>query len=129
MELSFCSFVFGCNNPTYHPSAIRLFIILIVFFLSSKGAWHCFCLIFGCNNPSYYPSCFKEGRLTFLVLSFFGCDIATFYPLPDLVIQQVIFALSLGVMTLLITLVFLSKGLDIFVLSLGMTCPIITPVT
>ena len=48
------------------------------FFLSSKGAWHWFCLVFGCNNPTYYASYFKQGAWRFSII--FGCYIPTYYP-------------------------------------------------
>ena len=94
--LSFCSFFFGCIDPTYEPSSIRLFIIFITFFpamglgiafvlplsatapliipvILRKGAWHCFCLFFGSDIPTNYPSYLTDSFFCayFFVLRFF----------------------------------------------------------
>ena len=105
--LSFWSFFFGCNNYTYQPSSIWLFIILIVFFffparglgigfvlslgvttplimsvILSKEAWH-FSFIFGCYIPTYYPSylieSFSKGAWHCFCLVF-GCNNPAYYP-------------------------------------------------
>ena len=74
-ELSFCSFVFGCNDLTGNPSSIRLCIILITFFFS-KRVGHCFRLVFGCSDPTYYQLFWARG-LNILVLSLCVSSILT----------------------------------------------------
>ena len=52
---SFCNFVFQCNNPTYNPSLIRLFIILTAFFSSKGVSGIGFVLSLGVITPPILP--------------------------------------------------------------------------
>ena len=73
---SFCNFVFGCNNPTYNPSLIRLFIILTAFF-SSKGVFGIgFVLSLGVITPVIPPVMLSKMAPHFRLV--FGCEIPSY---------------------------------------------------
>ena len=60
---AFCSFVIGCDNPTYNLSSISLFIILVELFFTNKGLRIGFILslvvrTFGSGLPQYQKKCF-----------------------------------------------------------------------
>ena len=72
---SFCNFVFGCNNPTYNPSLIRLFIILTAFF-SSKVFGIGFVFSLGVITPLIPPVMLSKIAPHFRLV--FGCEIPTY---------------------------------------------------
>ena len=75
--LSFCSFVFECNDLTYKPSSIRL-LIIHVFFLE-KGFCISFALSLGVITPLCTPVILNKGRWNFCLA--FQFDITTYYPI------------------------------------------------
>ena len=77
-RLSLCSFVFGWNDPTYHLSSIRLFIILFVFFFPERGLGIAFVLSLAVIIPLITPVILSKGAWYFSLV--FGCDIPTYYP-------------------------------------------------
>ena len=57
---AFCSFVIGCDNPTYNLNSISLFIILVEIFFTNKGALHWFDLVFGCKDLWFWLATVSE---------------------------------------------------------------------
>ena len=57
---AFCSFVIGCDNPTYNLSSISLFIILVELFFTNKRASHWFYLVFGCKDLWFWLATVSE---------------------------------------------------------------------
>ena len=105
-RLSFCSFGFGCNDPTYHPSSVRLFIILVFFFFPVRWLGIAFVLSLGVPPPLITPVTWLS---LFCVCIFFGFDYYYYY--------YYIFSLSLFVCLFVLFLLILFLGKLVFITS------------
>ena len=72
------SLFLGVTTHTYHPSSIRLFVILVFFFFLARGRGIAFVLSLGVTTPLITPVVLSKKAWHFNL--YFKCDIPTYYP-------------------------------------------------